>query len=100
MKPAGHRILVKPEQVKDEIKSEGGIVIPTLDKRAEQQAVVKGVVVAIGSTAWKDPSLGGDPWAQVGDTVLYAKFAGKAYEHPDTKEEFLFLNDEDIVAVL
>jgi co-chaperonin GroES (HSP10) len=34
----------------------------------------------------------------VGDTVFYAKYAGKWIRDPETDEEFLIVNDEDIVA--
>jgi hypothetical protein len=35
----------------------------------------------------------------IGDYIAYARFAGKALEDPYTQEEFVALNDEDIVCV-
>ena len=98
MKPCGHRVLVKQDPIKK--KSTGGIIIAYENEAAEQQAGVTGTVVEVGPTTQKDPSLGGEPWAKVGDRILYAKFAGKQFTDPNTKEQFLVLNDEDVVAVL
>ncbi len=102
--PSGHRVLVKQERYDehDEVvksaKASGLIV--QLDRGVRHQASVdKGVVIAIGQTAWKD--FGNEPWAKVGDTVLFAKNAGKSVEDPEDKETpYVILNDEDIVATL
>jgi co-chaperonin GroES (HSP10) len=37
--------------------------------------------------------------AKVGDTVGFAKFGGKFVTDPESKEELLVLNDEDIICV-
>lgn len=102
--PKGHRVLVKQERFDehDEVfasAKKAGIVIET-DKNVRYQASVdKGTVVAIGATAWVD--FGGTPWAEVGETVLFAKNAGKSVEDPEDPETpFVILNDEDIVAVI
>jgi co-chaperonin GroES (HSP10) len=103
--PCGHRILIrhdKLEDVDDTFKAakRAGIEIPKEFKeiRLEQNAVDKGIVIAIGHTAWKD--FGGDPWCAVGDYIAFARHAGKYIEDPETKEEFVLLNDEDIVCVI
>lgn len=105
IEPAGHRVLVKPEKVEDvdpaikRARAAGLDLSAVTNDKKEQEAVVFGIVLAIGSTAWKDPSLGGLPWAKVGDRILFAKFAGKSVEL-DGQEPVLLLNDEDIVAVI
>jgi co-chaperonin GroES (HSP10) len=103
--PCGHRILIKHdilEEVDETFKSAkaAGIHLPKEFKeiRLEQNAVDKGTVVGIGPTAWKD--FGDTPWCNVGDYIAFAKHAGKYIEDPETKEEFVLLNDEDICAVI
>ena len=107
IKPCGHRLVVKAfkqEEVDEVLKraSESGFLkdfqIINSNKKREDASVDKGVVLSIGPTAWKD--FGSDPWCKVGDTILFAKFAGKVVEDPETKEDVFILNDEDVVAVV
>ncbi len=107
IKPCGHRLVVKPykqEQVDEILKkaTESGFLkdfqIVNTNKDREDASVDKGVVESIGPTAWKD--FGSDPWCAVGDVILFAKFAGKVVQDPDTKENVFILNDEDVVAVV
>lgn len=96
--PCGHRIVVKPERLHDtdptfRTAKAAGLFIPEAAQRQEQAAIDKGVVVAIGPTAFKD--FGGEAWCQVGDKVAFAKYGGKFVD-----ESTLILNDEDIVCVL
>ena len=103
IEPCGHRLVVKPfkqEDVDDVIKSakKFGIEIVNSNQKREDASVDKGVVLAIGPTAWKDFS--SEPWCKVGDTILFAKFSPKFVEDPNTKETVGILNDEDVVAVI
>lgn len=105
IKVCGHRLLVKPillEETDDVFKSarSAGIVIQRDDRAREHESVDQGVVIQIGPTAWQLPEHGGQAWCQVNDTVVYAKFAGKLIVDPVSKEKYIALNDEDIVAVL
>ena len=66
-----------------------------------QDSVDKGVLIAIGPTAWKGNDFGDMPWAEVGDTIVFAKHAGKKVEDPQDKDtHYVVLNDEDICAVI
>lgn len=99
LKPLGPRVVIKPDEFDhaDPIykrAKEAGIVLQ-MDKR-EQQAVVRGTVVSIGSMAFHAPVGDGTPWVKVGDRVYYAKYAGKEIIDPETSEELLLLNDEDL----
>jgi co-chaperonin GroES (HSP10) len=105
IEPLGHRVLVKPEKVEDvdpairKARMAGlDLSAITGDKR-EQEAVVIGTVVKVGATAWKDPSLGGVPWAVPGDRVFFAKFSGKSVSL-NGEDPLLIMNDEDIVAAI
>lgn len=108
--PVGHRVLIKQERFDehDEVMNSAkraGLEIIT-DRNVRYQASVdKGEVVAVGPTAWKD--FGEEPWARVGDSVVFTKNAGKIVQDPSEKDvpetartPYVLLNDEDIIAVL
>lgn len=93
----GYRILVKPDDI--ETVTESGIVL-VVDERVEAAAQQTGIVVGVGHTCWKSSTLEQDPWAKVGDRVLFSKFAGRAIIDPVTGEEFMTMNDEDVICVI
>ena len=95
IQPILHRILVKPDPV--ETKSAGGIIL-TVNEKREQAAAEKGVVISVGPTCFKDFGSDSDI-LKGGDRVYFAKYAGKIVKDVDG-EEFVILNDEDIVAIL
>lgn len=102
--PCGHRLTVQPlalEDVYDEYKraAKSGLIIPdTKDRQREQMSVDQGVVIEIGPSAFKD--FGTDAWCSVGDTIAYARHAGKFIKDPDTDKDVLVINDEDVVAII
>lgn len=93
----GHRVLVRPDPVEE--VSKGGIVMVATEtaKKLEQNAQIWGTVVQVGPTAYKNEGLGNFPWVSIGDRVAYAKYGGKFIVDEETKEQFVILNDEDIV---
>lgn len=105
----GHRLTVRPDKVKDseaektKTKAEQiGIVIPDkfkdeLETQAtrDRASVDQGIVLTIGMTAFRD--FGGEPWCNVGDYIAYARHAGKFVKDPDTGEDILVINDEDVI---
>lgn len=98
--PLGHRILVKPEKLEDVDEAfaaakRAGIQLLDTDARKEQIAVDKGVVVAIGDTAFAD--FGGVPWCSVGDRIAYTRYGGKLIKDPADEVEYIILNDEDAI---
>lgn len=103
IKPAGHRILVRPdslEEVDDSVRRARAmnLELPPMTKRQEQTAVDRGTVVSVGHSAFKD--FGDLQWCKEGDLVAYAKYGGKFVKDPETDEDLLIINDEDIIAVL
>lgn len=94
LNPTGYRVLIKPDPLEE--KSEGGILLHYQDERLARAATQTGVIVAIGKTAW-DRHKGGTPWCDVGDHVVYSKYAGK--QITDGQEDYLVVNDEDILAI-
>ena len=97
--PAGHRVLLLPEQeTEDEkaLKAIGMVMAETANER-HRLAQMAGEVVAVGATAWKD--FGTAPWAKVGDRAMFAKYSGVILRGKDGKK-YRMVNDEDVVALL
>ena len=100
--PCGHTVLVKVETA--ETQTDWGFVTTTNSdqKRLEQAGQVIGTLTAVGPQYWKAFSIDftGEPWAKVGDKVLFARYSGKSVEDPFTGDEYYIMNDEDIRAVI
>jgi len=102
--PLLHRIIVKQHQLQEVNKDYKraralGLEIPEHDDNKRAQAGVdKGIVISIGPTAYRDFHT--DVPIKVGDTVAFARYSGKTITDPKDEEEYVALNDEDIVAVL
>lgn len=97
LQPVGHRVLVK---IKLKEHTDSGIVL-VHDPRYARAAMESGEIVSIGPNAWKAFD-DGQPWAVVGDKVVFSKYGGKIVEDPDNlqsdpNEYFMVLNDEDIL---
>lgn len=99
IKPCGHKVIVKPDDI--ETETEGGIILK-VDEKMEKGGIQRGILVAHGNQAWKAFSndFTGKPWANPGDYVIFAKFAGKFIQDPFTEEEYLIMNDEDVLAII
>lgn len=99
MKPKGYRVLVKPDPV--EKQTDSGIVL-ALNERKEKAAGTTGRVIGIGPTAWKsyDPGEDWEPWAKEGDHIVYSRYGGIWVNDPETHEEYILINDQDVLMVL
>jgi len=102
--PVTHRILVKQDTLEETDQTyiaakKLGLEIPISDdqKARAQAGVDKGKVVSYGPTAFRD--FGTACPIEIGDYVAYARFSGKKVTDPYTNEEFVALNDEDIVCI-
>jgi chaperonin GroES len=92
IRPVGERILVK--RIEEEEKSTGGIVIPDTAKEKPQ----KGKVIALG-TGKKNEKGEIIPFeVEEGSQILFGKYAGSDIEIDG--EEYLFVSEDDILAVL
>lgn len=102
IKPLLFRILVKPFTVEQSdpvfaaAKAAGLEIARTEARIRTEQAVDRGIVIAIGPTAFKEWA--DFPVVNVGDDIFFAKYAGKILKDPYTEELFLALNDEDLIA--
>lgn len=100
-KAVGFRILVKPDPIEEQTKS--GIVL-ALDTKLEKGAQVSGIVIDVGPEAYrafnKAAGVEYSPWVKPGDHIFYARYSGKRVIDRATKEELLFLNDEDVAGLV
>lgn len=98
----GYRVMIKPDPI--EKTTESGIVIET-DERLEKAAQNTGTVVSIGPKAYQG-LVDDEPWVEVGDHVLYAKYASTRIVDPSTRdiigegEEYVIVNDDDVLCRL
>jgi len=87
IKPFEDRVLVEPEEVV-ESKSKAGIILPDTAKEKPR----RGRVVEVGTDEELAEKI------KVGDTVVYAKFAGDEIEFEG--KNYLIISSGDILAVI
>ncbi|SFU51351.1 chaperonin GroES [Pustulibacterium marinum] len=87
IKPLADRVLVEPAAA--ETTTASGIIIPDTAKEKPQ----KGTVVAVGPGTKDEPIT-----VQVGDTVLYGKYAGTELKFDGT--DYLMMRESDILAII
>ena len=86
MRPINDRVVVKPADAEE--KTKGGIIIPDTAKEKPQ----RGEVIAVGPG--KEGNL---MTVQVGDIVLYGKYAGQEFSY--NGEDYLIMREDDVLAV-
>jgi chaperonin GroES len=92
LKPLGDRVVVKPLGREEMTKS--GIVLPDTAKEKPQ----RGTIVAAGDGRRDDDGDRIPLDVEVGDQVLFAKYAGTEFKLED--DELLILSEKDILAVI
>ena len=92
IQPLGDRILIKPLEAEE--KTKGGILLPDTAKEKPQE----GKVVAVGKGKTLESGKVEALEVKVGDIVLYGKYSGT--EITKDGEEFLFVKEEDILAII
>lgn len=89
IEPLADRVVIKPAEA--EAQRPSGIYVAETAKEKPQ----KGTVVAVGPGKWENGAL--EPMTvQVGDTVLFAKYAGTEIRLND--EDVLILSQKDVLA--
>ncbi len=88
--PLADRVVVQP--IKQEEVTKGGILLPDTAKEKPQE----GKVVAIGAGRIGEDGKRIPMEVSVGDTVIYAKYAGTEWKYDN--EEYLILRESDIQA--
>ncbi|MEZ4767648.1 MAG: co-chaperone GroES [Caldilineales bacterium] len=92
LKPLGDRLLVKP--IEQEEKTASGIILPETAKEKPQE----GEVLAVGPGGRKDDGSRIAMDVEVGNRVLYAKYAGTEVKMDGVK--YLILRESDVLAIV
>ena len=92
LKPLGDRVVVEP--VEQEEMTASGLVLPETAKEKPQ----KGVVMAAGPGARDDDGKRVALDVSVGETVLFAKYAGTEFKVDGKK--LLILKESDLLAIV
>ena len=92
LKPLGDRLVVEPQEQEEMTAS--GIVLPETAKEKPQ----KGTVLSVGPGSRDDSGKRIDMDVAVGDTVLFAKYAGTEIKMDSKK--LLILRESDILAIV
>jgi chaperonin GroES len=92
LRPMGDRVVIKPAAREETTRM--GIVLPDTSTEKPQ----RGEVIAAGPGRVADDGTRIAPEVKVGDTVLFAKYAGTEFKLED--DELLILGEKDILAVI
>ena len=92
LRPMGDRVVIRPAAREETTRS--GIVLPDTSKEKPQ----RGEVLAVGNGRVTDEGTRLAMDVKVGDTVLFAKYAGTEFKLED--EELLILSEKDILAII
>ncbi|GAA4426970.1 co-chaperone GroES [Pontibacter saemangeumensis] len=92
IKPLADRVIVAPAAAEEKTKS--GIIIPDTAKEKPQ----RGEVIAVGEGKTSEQGSLIKPQVQVGDQVLYGKYAGT--EISVDGSDYLIMRESDILAIL
>ena len=92
LKPLGDRVVI--EVIETEEKTASGIVLPDTAKEKPQE----GKVVAVGKGRVLDSGERVAPEVEVGDRIIFSKYAGTEVKYDG--KEYLILRESDILAVV
>lgn len=95
LRPLGDRLVVEPLEKDVETFAGGELVLPDTAKEKPQQ----GKVLAVGPGARDDDGDRIPMEISVGDTVIFAKYAGTTFKSEDGKE-LLLMRESDVLAKL
>ena len=90
-KPAGDRVLVKPESPEDE-KSPSGIIIPDSARKEKPE---RGVIIAVGPGKRGEDGKTTPVAFKVGDKVMFAKYSEQEITIGD--EEYYVIAESNIL---
>jgi chaperonin GroES len=90
--PLGDRVVIRPKAKEEMTKS--GLVLPDTAREKPQE----GEIVAVGPGRVLDNGQRLEMELKVGQSVLYAKYAGTEFKLED--DEYLILREADVLAVV
>src|SRR5437764_749589 len=91
LRPLGDRVVIRPAAREEATRS--GIVLPDTSKEKPQ----RGAIIAVGPGRVSDEGKKLAMGVKVGDTVLFARYAGTEFKLED--DELLILRESDILAI-
>jgi len=97
VKPVEYKVLVKPDST--EKKTAGGVYLPDDTHEKHSLAQVKGTLIAMGGSAFKDFVEGDRAALQPGARVYFAKYEGVMIVGADGVD-YRLCNDKSIGAVV
>ncbi|MDB5584306.1 MAG: hypothetical protein JWR80_9482 [Bradyrhizobium sp.] len=98
VEPVEYNVVVAPEDT--EQVTRGGIILTNIAKETNDLASQKGRLVAVSPHAFTYATWAeGSRMPQIGDAVLFAKYAGALVNGADGKD-YRIVKDKDIIAVL
>lgn len=92
--PVGHRIIIEVESLEEKVGNFYVAPDPT-DRRREEIAREVGTILAMGPSAFDGRSIIDDT-VQIGDKVMFKRYAGAHFEVGE--RDVRILNDDDIMA--
>ena len=92
LRPMGDRVVIRPAAREETTRS--GIVLPDTSKEKPQ----RGEIIAVGPGRVSDEGKKIPMEVKVGDTVLFAKYAGTEFKLED--DELLILKESDVLAIV
>ncbi len=95
LKPVNDKIVVKPNENKEE-KTVGGIILPDT---VQDGALVEGKVVAIGEGMYSASGTLIPVICDVGDTILYNKHAAKS-DYSIDGEDYIIMSVNEVLSIL
>ena len=94
--PKGWRVLVlalmPPETA-------GEIVLVDQYREARGVASPQGILLSLGASAYDKKRFPEGPWCEIGDRIIFAKYAGRGFRLANGQLLF-FLNDDEIMGVI
>jgi len=94
----GNRVIILPDTVAnkdgEEVTASGIVVQSATQVDSYRDQTTEGVIVDFGPAAWLDPIMGGEPWVERGDHVVYAKYSGKDFTVDGI--DYVCVNDDAI----
>jgi chaperonin GroES len=92
LRPLGDRVIVKPIEKKDEIRS--GLIIPDTAKEKPQE----GEIIAAGKGKIDENGKLIPMDVKAGDKILYGKYSGTEVKMDG--QEFLIMHQDDILGII
>ena len=96
LKPVNDKIVVKPNENKQEERTASGIILPDT---VQDGTLIEGEVVAIGEGMYSANGTLIPVVVDVGDTILYNKNAMKA-EHTIDGETYILMSVNEVMSIV